>query len=796
MRNFLNMPMRYLFNVGSVLYLCLTSASLSFAAEKVNFSRSELEYIKTHPVVKYGLFPRFYPIETTNDFGEHIGLTRDYLDLISAATGMRFQLVPSDSGNESFINLKQRRVSLLTSTSAAFAEQNGMAYSASFFSTWPVTVTRKNTRNVTIPEDITEGYVSITDYLSLIQWFRQRFPGVDYKVSPSPENTIESVVKGNAVAAVVLSPTAYYYMNSIYPGQLKMSRPHSAKIPLVMSANQEDKVLIDIINKVLASVSPLHQSEIAAKWIIPEKMQQENIPLSEILLWGLVIILLLVISSVCYYHWRLKIKISQLASQNHLELSVISHELRTPLIGILTATEGLLERISSSSQRERLSSIIHVTRGLLDNLDLSLDYAKINAGSVKQNPQPHLLVDLCDTTVKLFVSFAEQSANALEIRYTSKQYFLPHLVDSALLGQALNNIVSNAIKHTQEGMVLIECSLVQVDCKNMFCIEVTDTGVGIPEKVLKRLSEPFYQGVDNETTAVHHPKGTGLGLFVAKKNMQLMGGHLVLTSKPGVGSRVKIAFPVIPAHYAIENPLPDGLQLQFVQNSEAPLHEVISILDSLELPYGFPATNMSPTNHAPKILVEYNHLSDQWLLRNPQGKEYALSRPLYSSALHQAVIYLCNDIQAAENDEVIPEATVESPLPACMTQKRLLLVEDEPLLLEVQYELFSGMGFVVDTASNTQQAYQSWLQYRHSLIITDCRLDESDGFELVRHLRKLMQDKPSAVLIIGQSAALKPEDAQLAREVGMDYLLQKPIAREQWQEIILDYFIAQEKTDV
>ncbi|MBS3050428.1 response regulator [Enterobacter mori] len=785
------MPMRYLFKVSVVLYLCLTSVNFSFAAEKIIFSANELEYIRSHHVVKYGLFPRFYPIETTNDFGEHIGLTRDYLDLISAATGIRFQLVPSNSGNESYMNLKQGRVSLLTSTSAAFAEQNGMAYSASFFSTWPVTVTRNNTRNVTTPEDITEGYVSITDYLSLIQWFIQRFPGVDYKVSPSPENTIESVVKGNAVAAVVLSPTAYYYMNSIYPGQLKMSRPHSAKIPLVMSANQEDKVLIDIINKVLASVSPLHQSEIAAKWIIPDKTQQENLPLSEALLWGLISILLLVILSFCYYHWRLKAKIAQLASKNHLELSVISHELRTPLIGILTASEGLLERITSFSQRERLSSIIHVTRGLLDNLDLSLDYAKINAGSVKQNPQPHLLVDLCDTTVRLFVSFAEQNANALQIRYASKQYFLPHLVDSTLLGQALNNIVSNAIKHTQEGMVLIECSLVQVDYKNMFCIEVTDTGVGIPENVLKRLSEPFYQGIDNETTT----KGTGLGLFVAKKNMQLMGGHLVLTSKPGVGSRVKIAFPVIPAHYAIEHPLPDGLLLQLIHSNEAPWHEVTSVLDSLELPYCFPANHMSPAQKKTIIFVEYNHISDQWQLGNPQGKEYTLPRPLYASAFHQAVIYLCNDIYASADDAFLPDSTVESPLPTCIAERRLLLVEDEPLLLEVQYELFTSMGFVVDTASNTQQAYQSWLQHRHSLIITDCRLDESDGFELVRHLRKLMLDNPTAVLIIGQSAALKPEDAQLAREVGMDYLLQKPIAREQWQAIIHDYFVAQEKAD-
>ena len=115
--------------------------------------------------------------------------------------------------------------------------------------------------------------------------------------------------------------------------------------------------------------------------------------------------------------------------KNNLELSVIAHELRTPLIGILTACEGLVDKIVSTSQRERLANVIHVTRELLDNLDLSLDNAKINAGSVTQNPQPQLLAELCDTTVKLFISFAETHGTTLRVRYQSKQFFLPHLFD-------------------------------------------------------------------------------------------------------------------------------------------------------------------------------------------------------------------------------------------------------------------------------------------------------------------------------------------------------------------------------
>ncbi|MCS3409166.1 ATP-binding protein [Serratia sp. AKBS12] len=784
--------MSYLFNL-LLIFLLLFFVGVGHASNNVKFNAEEQRYIESHPLIEYGIFPQFYPIETTNGFGEHIGLTRDYIDLIAHATGMRFQLVPSNSGNASFMNLKQRRVALLTSTSAAFADEHGLARSMTFFSTWPVTVTRKTTRSITTADDIDEGYVTITDYLSLIQWFGKRFPGADYRALPSPEKTIQSVVNGQAIAGVVLSPTAAYYMNIVYPGQLKMSRPHMAKIPLVMSARQEDKVLIDIINKVLVSVTPLQQGNIAAKWIVAESQTSAiDSPLRTVLfLITFTVLLLLVV--VVYYNRRLKKQIAQQGSRNSLELSVISHELRTPLIGILTASESLLDKLSSSAQRERLANIIHVSRGMLDNLDLSLDYAKITAGSVQQHPQPHLLAELCDTTVRLFTSFAQTHGTTLHVRYHSKQCFLPHLVDSALLGQALNNIVNNAIKHTHGGMVLIECSLLQVDGKNMFCIEVTDTGIGMPENVLKRLAQPFYQGGDDRAIAERHAKGTGLGLFVANKNMQLMGGHLVLTSQKGVGSRVKIVFPVIPAHYAIEKPLPDGLRIKLVPDGCAPLNEVLPIITRLEIPYGDKPENPPATTREPVLSLRFSHGRDLWLLNNQCGRSVALSRPPYASAFYLAVTDLCHE-ESMVDDVTIAEPASAPDASESGAQRRLLLVEDEPLLLEVQQELFTSIGFQVDTATDAQQAYQRWLQHRHTIIVTDCRLDESNGFELVRHLRKLMQKDTTPALIIGQSAALKAEDSQLAREVGMDYLLQKPISRERWQQLIHDYFTTQVAT--
>ncbi|HHL2277214.1 two-component system sensor histidine kinase YsrS [Yersinia enterocolitica] len=781
--------MKFLYKIYLTWALTLLSSTAVYAAEAIVFSPQELDYIKTHPVVNYGIFPNSYPIEKFNSIGEHIGLTRDYIDIISTVTGIKFKPVFSNNDRESVTNLQSGKISLLTSTSISFAQTHGLISSVPIFTTWPLTVTRKATRHIATPDDLMEGYVSITDYSSLIEWFTKQFPGVNYKIVYSPEETIAEVINRQAEAAVVLSPTALYYMNVKYPGQLKISRPHSAKISLAMAAHPEDQILINIINKAIASISAKQQAELTAKWIISDT----NIPLPKdykltFYVGGLATALLCLLLFVFYRYRRLKMELVRLGSKNNLELSVIAHELRTPLIGILTACEGLVDKIVSTSQRERLANVIHVTRELLDNLDLSLDNAKINAGSVTQNPQPQLLAELCDTTVKLFISFAETHGTTLQVRYQSKQFFLPHLFDGTLVSQALNNIVSNAIKHTHDGMVLIECSLLQVDGKNMFSIEVIDTGTGIPSKVLARLSEPFYQGKFSRTDSdTPHPKGTGLGLFVAKKNMHLTGGHLAIVSQPGVGSRVTIALPAIAAHYAIENPLPEGLHI--IMPTEIPSSlsgEITQILDGCELPYYSAAEPLPAAARGPEIDLQLDVAQKHWQLHNKQGDSVIIPRPVYASALYLAITDLCNEEQPLESSSDSPE--LHLPTTIITESRRLLVVEDEPLLLEVQYELFSSMGFQVDAVANTQQAYQSWLQHHHTIIVTDCRLDESDGFELVRHLRKLMQDSPEQVLIIGQSASLKTEDAQRAREVGMDYLLQKPVAREQWQQLIRDYF--------
>ena len=127
--------MKFLYKIYLTWALTLLSSTAVYAAEAIVFSPQELDYIKTHPVVNYGIFPNSYPIEKFNSIGEHIGLTRDYIDIISTVTGIKFKPVFSNNDRESVTNLQSGKISLLTSTSISFAQTHGLISSVPIFTT-------------------------------------------------------------------------------------------------------------------------------------------------------------------------------------------------------------------------------------------------------------------------------------------------------------------------------------------------------------------------------------------------------------------------------------------------------------------------------------------------------------------------------------------------------------------------------------------------------------------------------------------------------------------------------------
>jgi signal transduction histidine kinase/CheY-like chemotaxis protein len=214
-------------------------------------------------------------------------------------------------------------------------------------------------------------------------------------------------------------------------------------------------------------------------------------------------------------------------------LANMSHELRTPLSVILASSSLLSESDPTADQIEDISAIGRSGEHLLGLIDDVLDVARIEAGKEELAIAATDLISTVRTVVEMMRGRSEEKHLALVYRQDSK---VPRYVrvDAPKLRQILINLIGNAIKFTKEGTIKLRLSAQPVDepGRARFCFDIEDSGVGMPQHDLVRIFEPFEQ--------VRNPgpqAGTGLGLTITRRFVELMGGTLHVESKVGRGSR-------------------------------------------------------------------------------------------------------------------------------------------------------------------------------------------------------------------------------------------------------------------
>jgi CheY-like chemotaxis protein/HPt (histidine-containing phosphotransfer) domain-containing protein len=495
----------------------------------------------------------------------------------------------------------------------------------------------------------------------------------------------------------------------------------------------------------------------------------------------------------------------------------MSHEIRTPMNGVIAAGDLALASENLPTDIHRYLEIINTSaHSLLRVIDDILDCSKIESGKMTLERQPFYLFDVLDRLVEIFISKAQEKhiELLLDIDHT-----VPSLMvgDALRLQQILTNLVSNAFKFTPKGSVVIGISSEQEnDHLVILKFYIRDTGVGIDLERQAHLFEPFQQG-DTSTTRKYG--GTGLGLTIAGRLVEMMGGEIWLESEPGQGSTFYFTVTLIQRkgwQHEIFMPEIRGLRVLLVDDNPLCLQVVKKMLLPLECQVVTATSgqealekirqNLHTEEKFELVLLDWrmdgmDGLSLAALIRS-QGIDnlpiilmsaFGKSQELSQLDAAEIDIFLVKPIRRTDLisalNTLFEENRLRSTAPigdfypsAKLSGRKILVVEDNDTNQLVVKTILENSGMMVDIVENGRQAVAAVKNQTYDVVLMDVQMPEMDGYEATKIIRS--DPTLTKLPIVAMTANAMLEDKEKCFQVGMNAYISKPISQNKLLQVI------------
>lgn len=494
-------------------------------------------------------------------------------------------------------------------------------------------------------------------------------------------------------------------------------------------------------------------------------------------------------------------------------LANMSHEIRTPMNAIIGMTHLAISSALDAKQKNYLQKIDTAAKNLLSIINDILDFSKIESGKMSFEEIEFSLEDVLENVSNLNILKIQNKG--LELLF-DMDAALPTLFvgDPLRLEQVLTNLVSNAVKFTENGEIKIKVELIEKS--NERCeleISVSDTGIGLTAEQIQNLFRAFSQA-DSSTTREYG--GTGLGLTISKYLVEQMQGKIWVESEHGKGSsfifRVKLKLQEIQKdlhRHHVQTNLPRVL---VVDDNEAAREILESMLTSLKFDVatasgGEEAIAMlheAQKQHKPfeltlidwimptvdglqtiRMIREDNKLESlpafimmtvydkDELIQKSKGLKIDgfIAKPVTPSTLFDTIVNASNVVEAPKQEEY--KASSKNDAQTLLRGAYILLVEDNTLNQEFALEVLEKAGVLVDVANNGKEAYEMAKNTNYDGILMDCQMPVMDGYEATRLIRE--SSNYPKVPILALSANAMESDKKLSLESGMNDHISKPI---------------------
>ena len=518
-------------------------------------------------------------------------------------------------------------------------------------------------------------------------------------------------------------------------------------------------------------------------------------------------------------------------------LANVSHQLRIPLQSVSGYGSLLADTPLDPEQREYTQTLLSAADSLSAITRDLLDISSIEAGKLALEDVPFDLRDTLNDLVHMLGSRARDKGLELDVRVDEN---LPWELagDPVRIRQVLLNLVSNAIKFTDSGHVLM--GVEALERKNgsvRLRLSVEDTGIGISPEDVERIYQPHAQLGPRSRQPL---SGSGLGLGICRQLVSLMGGTLEVESTPGRGSTFWVELSLKDSSGQTEVMIrPDNreisgrrilvldsyalsrkITLEMLSRHKLVIEAVSSATEALaaleqasdsEQPYDALLMDGFVPDTDSERLCQQIHDDPRWhelrmliLTSNPQrgdaehfraaGADAFLSKTLRESWLIPMLNQLFVDAGNGERRfltrfslQAVTDISRRQQQLTC-GRMRVLLVEDNPVNQALTRRLLEKLHCQVTTAGDGLEASRLWQAQRFDLILMDCVMPEMDGFEATRQLRQWEQaHQQPRVTVVALTASATEEDEEQCHAAGMDSFIAKPVKMDMLRAVLEQY---------
>lgn len=489
-------------------------------------------------------------------------------------------------------------------------------------------------------------------------------------------------------------------------------------------------------------------------------------------------------------------------------LSNMSHDIRTPMNAIIGMTKIARDHIEEPDKvKDCLKKIDLSGRLLVGLINDILDMSKIESGKMVLNNDTASLVELMQNLVSITQPTVHSKKQVFNIRLHDIRHETL-IFDALRLNQVMINLLGNAVKFTPEGgsISLDVTEAPAADEKFVhLTFKVADTGIGISSEFQKNLFSSFTRERDSKIDKI---EGSGLGLAITKMIVTMMGGSISVESESGKGSVFTVTLDLPAAGSPEEMKLP-AIHVLVADDDPDTCRSAAGYLSELgaraDIAFGGrEAVQMAKA--AAQNGDDYHMIFLDWRMPDLEGTDTAreireivgedvpiliisaydwsgieveageagidgfIQKPFFKSTLYHNIqkYYLHSE----------PEQPAEVPEQKLLTGKRLLLVDDNDINLEIAQELLSYTGAVVDAAHDGKEAVERFADSPagyYAMIFMDIQMPVMNGYEATRTIRQMQRADASSVLIYAMTADAFADDIEQARSVGMNAHFAKPL---------------------